>query len=228
MTDKSGYIIIPAYNEEKHIGYVVSQATKILPTFVIDDGSNDNTSIIAEKNGAQVFLQVPNQGKGEALKRGFQEAINLNCQYVITIDADGQHDVLETTKFISLFNLEKIDLIIGYRDFSKMPFSRRIANTVGGWAFSWAMGMKILDNQSGYRLLSRRLLEKVLESKESGFEFEVDVIATCIKSNYSVGWVPIRTIYGNEISHIHPLHHIKNFFKVVWQTHKSMKGSYKK
>lgn len=223
MMDNTGYIIIPAYNEEKQIGYVVSQAAKILPTFVIDDGSKDNTSVIAQKNGAQVFLQIPNQGKGVALKRGFREAINLDCDYVITIDADGQHDVLESKKFISLFNLEKMDLIIGYRDFSKMPFSRRIANTVGGWAFSWAMGMKILDNQSGFRLLSRRLLEKVLESKESGFEFEVDVIATCIEANYSVGWVPIRTIYGNETSHINPIHHIKNFFRVVLLTHKRMK-----
>ncbi len=223
MTDRSGYIIIPAYNEEKHIGFVVSQATKILPTFVVDDGSKDNTSMIAQKNGALIFKQVPNQGKGEALKRGFREALNLNCDYVITLDADGQHDVQESTKFISLFNLEKMDLIIGYRDFSKMPFSRRIANTVGGWSFSWAMGVKILDNQSGYRLLSRRLLEKVLQSKESGFEFEVDVIASCLKANYSVGWVPIKTIYGNETSHIHPISHIKNFFRVVWQTRKTMR-----
>lgn len=223
MTDRSGFFIIPAYNEETHIGFVVSQATKILPTFVIDDGSKDNTSVIAQKNGAQVFLQVPNQGKGEALKRGFREALNLDCDYVITLDADGQHDVQESSQFISYFNHENLDLIIGYRDFKKMPFSRRIANTVGGWAFSWAMGMKILDNQSGYRLLSRRLLERVLQSKESGFEFEVEVIATCVKANYSIGWVPIRTIYGNETSHIHPIHHIKNFFRVVWKTHKRMK-----
>lgn len=223
MTDRSGYFIIPAYNEEKHIGLVVSQATKILPTFVIDDGSKDNTSVVAHKNGAQVFLQVPNQGKGEALKRGFREAINLDCDYVITLDADGQHDVQESKQFISHINHEDLDLIIGYRDFKKMPFSRRIANTVGGWAFSWAMGMKILDNQSGYRLLSRRLLERVLQSKESGFEFEVEVIATCVKANYSIGWVPIRTIYGNETSHIHPIHHIKNFFRVVWKTHRRMK-----
>lgn len=224
MTDKIGYFIIPAYNEEKHVGYVVNQATKILPTFVIDDGSKDNTAVIAQKNGAQVFLQIPNQGKGEALKRGFREALNLDCDYLITVDADGQHDVQESPKFISLFGKDVTDLIIGYRDFSKMPFSRRIANTFGGWAFSWAMGMKILDNQSGYRLLSRRLLEKVLQSKESGFEFEVDVIATCIQANYSIGWVPIRTIYGNETSHIDPVRHIKNFFRVVWETHKRMKG----
>ncbi len=224
MLEKIGYIIIPAYNEEKNVGAVVSQTAEVLPTLVIDDGSQDNTSLIARNNGAHVFQQCPNQGKGEALKRGFLEAINLNSDFVITLDADGQHDVQEVTKFISLYEQEGLDLIIGYRDFNKMPISRRIANTVGGWAFSWAMGMKILDNQSGYRLLSRNLMEKVLQSNEAGFEFEVDVIATCIQANYSVGWVPIRTIYGNETSHIDPVHHIKNFFRAVWQTRKRMRG----
>lgn len=222
MTERIGIIIIPAYNESKNIGEVVNQSTKILPTFVVDDGSKDKTSTIAKNNGAKVFLQNPNQGKGEALKRGFTESINLNCDFVITLDGDGQHDVQEATKFISLFEEKDFDLIIGYRDFKKMPFSRRIANTVGGWAFSWAMGIKILDNQSGYRLLSRRLLEKVLQSKEAGFEFEVDVIATCIQENYTVGWVPIRTIYGTSNSHIEPIKHIKNFIRIVWQTRMRM------
>lgn len=223
MTEKIGFIIIPAYNEEKYVGDVVSQAVKILPTLVIDDGSKDNTSLIAQKNGAHVFLQSPNQGKGEALKRGFLEALNLNCDFVITLDADGQHDVREIAQFISIHEQKVLDLVIGYRDFKEMPLSRRIANTVGGWAFSWAMGMKIFDNQSGYRLLSRRLVEKVLQSKEAGFEFEVDVIATCIQANYVIGWVPIRTIYGNETSHINPAKHVKNFFRVVWETRKRMR-----
>ncbi len=224
MLERIGYFIVPAYNEGSHIGSVVQQATKILPTLVVDDGSKDNTSSIARENGAQVFVQSPNQGKGEALKRGFKEAIILNSDFVITLDADGQHDVLEATKFISLFEQDDLDLIIGYRNFSKMPFPRRVANTIGGWAFSWAMGMKILDNQSGYRLLSRRLVDKVLQSKEAGFEFEVDVIAACIQENYAIGWVPIRTIYGDETSHIDPVNHIKNFFRVVWQTRKRMRG----
>ena len=73
------------------------------------------------------------------------------------------------------------------------------------------------------RLLSRRLVDKVLQSKEAGFEFEVDVIAACIQENYAIGWVPIRTIYGDETSHIDPVNHIKNFFRVVWQTRKRMR-----
>ena len=223
MTQKTGCIIIPAYNEERHISKVVKTSTQFLPTMVIDDGSKDNTSNVAAENGAQVFLQIPNQGKGAALKRGFKEALQWDCDFSITLDADGQHDVMEVPKFISLYENENTDLIIGYRDFSRMPILRRIANSLGARAFSWALGKKILDNQSGFRLLSKRLMEKVLECEETGFEFEVEVIVICRKSNYSIGCVPIKTIYGDEKSHIQPLKHVINFLRVVLETKKRMK-----
>lgn len=224
MEEKNGCIIIPAYNEEYHIATVIEMSLKRLPTLVIDDGSQDNTASVAKDKGAILFTQVKNQGKGAALKRGFSEALNLGFEYAITIDADGQHDANEVPKFQDLFFLEKTDLIIGYRDFSKMPFTRRMANSIGGSAFSWAMGMKILDNQSGFRLLSKRLMQAVLNSQETGFEFEVDVIVNCLQNNYSLGWVPIDTIYGNEKSHIQPIKHVTNFFRVVLQTRRKMKN----
>jgi hypothetical protein len=158
-----------------------------------------------------------------ALKRGFAEAIHLGFDYAITIDADGQHDVNEIKKFQNEFFSKKTDLVIGFRDFSKMPLSRKLANSIGGAAFSWAMGMKILDNQSGYRLLSERLMKAVMDSQETGFEFEVDVIVNCLLNNYSLGWVPIQTIYGTEKSHIQPIKHVSNFFRVVLSTRKKMR-----
>lgn len=220
-----GCIIIPAYNEGMHIADVIKLAKAQLPTLVIDDGSSDNTALQAEKNGAIIFSQIRNAGKGQALKRGFSEAIKLGFDYVVTIDADGQHDVNEIIKFQELFFTEKNDLIIGYRDFSQMPFSRKITNSVGRASFSWAMGMKILDNQSGYRLLSNRLMQAVLNSPESGFEFEVNMIVDCLINGYSLGWVPIRTIYGEEKSHIHPIKHVYNFFRVVLLTRKKMRNN---
>jgi glycosyltransferase involved in cell wall biosynthesis len=224
MILEKGCIIIPAFNEQKNIAEVVGSAAKILPTLVIDDGSQDNTASIAKDNGAITFLQNPNQGKGAALKRGFSEAIQLGFDYGITVDADGQHDISEIPEFQSLNDSDHFDLIIGYRDFSKMPISRRIANTLGGLAFSWAMGMKILDNQSGYRLMSKRMMQVVLNSEEAGFEFEVDVIVICIQNGFSLGWIPIKTIYGDEKSHIQPLKHIQNFFRVILQTRKRMRN----
>lgn len=219
-----GCIIIPAYNEGKHIANVVKSAKSYLPTLVIDDGSSDNTPSQAEESGAILYKQEKNAGKGLALKRGFTEALNLGFDYAVTIDADGQHDPNEINKFSELFFTEKNDLIIGYRDFSQMPTTRKFANSIGRASFSWAMGMKILDNQSGYRLLSNRLMRIVLDSPESGFEFEVDMIVNCILNGYSLGWVPIRTIYGEEKSHIHPLKHVFHFFRVVFMTRKKMKN----
>lgn len=220
----SVYVLIPAYNEEARVGPVIQACLAQLPTFVVDDGSSDNTVAIAEKAGATVVRQVPNQGKGAALKEGFRWALKqADCEAVLTVDADGQHDPAEISKFLDKFRANKSDLIIGYRDFSEMPPTRRIANTVGRASLSWAMGQKILDNQSGYRLISRRLMEATLESAEAGFEFEVDMVVLCIRRSMRLDWVPIRTIYAGEGSHIKPWHHIKNFFRVVLKTRRLMR-----
>ena len=141
---------------------------------------------------------------------------------VITLDADGQHDPAEISKFLKQFSQEQPDLIIGARDFSQMPFIRRLSNKTGTFWFSWAMGRPIRDNQSGYRLLSRRLTEAMLESSETGYEFEVDMIAVCIERKWKLDWVTIRTIYGDEESHINPLKHTWEFFRMVWQTRRRM------
>jgi glycosyltransferase involved in cell wall biosynthesis len=215
--------VIPAYNESEHITPVVELAGRHLPVLVVDDGSIDETSHRAETAGAQVLHQIPNQGKGAALRAGFRKALDQGCDAVITLDADGQHDPMEIPKFLEAYARRPADLIIGMRSFNQMPFSRRLANTTGRWLFTWALGKPIPDNQSGYRMLSRRLMEALLDSTEQGFEFEVEMIATCLRRKYDLAWVPIRTIYSGESSHIHPFQHIVNFFRIVWTTRKKMR-----
>jgi hypothetical protein len=84
------------------------------------------------------------------------------------------------------------------------------------------MGRKIIDNQSGYRLVSRRLLEIMTKSKEFGFEFEIEMIVFCVKNGWRLDWIPIQTIYADEISHIKPLKHMINYLKIVFHTWKMM------
>ena len=216
--------IIPAYNEEQRIAPVVVGALEHIPVLVIDDGSQDGTAKIAQEAGAQVIQQIPNQGKGVALRRGFQEALDAGYEAVITLDADGQHDAGEIPSFLEIFKMRKSDLIIGKRDFNQIPPVRRLANSLGRWSFSWAVGQSIPDNQSGYRLLNRRMMEAVLKSDESGFEFEVEMIVICIQLGYSLDWVPIETIYRDEGSHIHPLRHTLEFTRMVLQTRQRMRN----
>ena len=207
--------LIPANNEAVHISSVVRRASQHLPVLVVDDGSIDQTADLAAQAGAEVFSQSPNQGKGKALMAGFRLAMEKGYDGIITLDGDGQHDPDEIPLFIDAFQARQPDLIIGKRDFSKMPLVRRFSNTVGRDMLSWALGQSIPDNQSGYRLISRRLAQDTLAYQESGFEFEVEMVIRCIHLGYLLEWVPIRTIYGDEKSHISPLKHVVNYFRVT-------------
>ncbi len=215
--------VIPAYEEAPRIGDVVRGARVHLPVLVVDDGSSDDTAAQAEAAGATVIVQRPNRGKGAALRLGFARALELGGAAVVTLDADGQHDPAEIPVFVATFRATSADLVIGRRDFGRMPLVRRLSNRLGGLAISWAVGRPIPDNQSGYRLLSRRLIEAIAVSDESGFEYEIEMITTCIRAGYRLEWVPIRTIYAGEPSHIRPWSHLRSFVRMVRTTRRTMR-----
>ena len=107
-----------------------------LPVVVVDDGSTDDTAAAAEAAGATVLRQVPNAGKGAALRAGFRHALEAGADAVVTLDADGQHDPAEIPAFLAAFAAARPELVIGQRDFGAMPPVRRLSNTLGGWAVS--------------------------------------------------------------------------------------------
>ncbi len=212
-------------DEGERVAPVVRGAQSYLPVLVVDDGSTDETAAFARDAGADVFLQRPNQGKGAALLAGFAIALKQGCQAVITLDADGQHDPAEIPAFIAAFQAQHADLVIGQRDFSQMPPVRRFANTMGAALFSRALGQPVPDNQSGFRLISRRMMESLMEAKERGFEFELEMIVACAQEGFILTWVPIRTIYGDEKSHINPLRHLAKFLQITMKTSRLMRAA---
>jgi glycosyltransferase involved in cell wall biosynthesis len=218
--------VIPAHNEGARIAEVVQATSAHLPVFLVDDGSTDDTATRASAAGAVVIDQRPNQGKGAALRAGFRRALDDGARAIVTLDGDGQHDPAEIPRFLADYASapdHPPELVIGRRDFRHMPPIRRLANELGRRAFSWAVGRDIPDNQSGFRLIARSLAEATLASDEAGFEFEVEVITTCIRRRGRIEWVPIRTIYAGEASHIRPLHHFRHFLRVVVQARRSLR-----
>ena len=214
--------LIPAHDEALRIGVVVAAARQFLPVLVVDDGSGDETAAVAEAAGARVVRQRPNQGKGAALRAGFSSALGEGFEAVVTLDGDGQHDPAELPAFLAAAaharsSGKPIELIVGRRDFGRMPPLRRLSNWLGTVALSAAVGRWIDDNQSGYRLVGRRLMAATLDSTESGFGFEVEMIAICLRERWPIDWVPIRTIYADERSHIRPLRHVREFLGVTVQ-----------
>ena len=209
-------VLIPAWNEAQRIGQVIHALPSGLPVLVVDDGSSDGTADVARSIGAEILAHEINQGKGVALMSGFRWGMERGFSAVLTLDADGQHDPGEATTFIQAFRQEKADLIVGKRAFREIPFPRNYANAFGSWMLSRVLQTKIYDNQSGYRLYSRRLME-ILEIRRTGFEFEVDVILQTLQHGLSLEWVDIRTIYDvNKVSYFHPVRDTLKFFGVVW------------
>jgi glycosyltransferase involved in cell wall biosynthesis len=221
-TDGAGRILalVPAHDEAARIGRVVAGALKHVPVLVVDDGSSDATAEVAEQAGAAVIRQSPNQGKGAALRAGFAVALESGAQAVISLDGDGQHDPAEIPAFLGehargVIGGEPAELIVGARSFRRMPPVRRLANWLGTVTLSAALGRWIADNQSGYRLVGRRLMVAMLDSREQGFSFEVEMIAVCLREGWSISWIPVRTIYADERSHIEPGRHLREFLAVT-------------
>jgi glycosyltransferase involved in cell wall biosynthesis len=216
--------LIPAYQEAPRIEAVVAAALRHLPVVVIDDGSTDGTGRVAEAAGATVLRQDPNAGKGAALRAGFRHALARGAAAAVTLDADGQHDPDEIPHFLDAFWGRRSELIIGRRDPWAMPAIRHISNVLGGAVLAVALGRTVPDNQSGYRLIGRTLMRAMLDSHESGFEFEVEMIARCIALGLPIDSVPIRTIYAGEPSHIRPWRHVTEFLRVTRKARRIARG----
>lgn len=213
--------LVPAWNEASRIGAVLQVLIEDFPVLVVDDGSVDETASVARALGCEVIEYPENQGKGVALTTGFRWALANDYEAVLTIDADGQHDPAEAYKFVEASRREDAELIIGRRDFSQMPFIRRLGNSIGSWLLTKVLHVKIYDNQSGYRLHTRTLL-KCLDLKRAGFEFEVDVVAQAVVQGLAIAWVDISTIYSvDKKSYFHPVKDSLKFLDMVWQARKS-------
>jgi glycosyltransferase involved in cell wall biosynthesis len=214
--DRTILALIPAWNEGPRLGPVVEATHQHLPVLVVDDGSGDDTVSVAEEAGATVVSHVQNRGKGVALMTGFNWALERGYGAVLTLDADGQHDPDDIPKFLGAYRIGRWDLIIGKRRFDQMPFPRGFTNPFGSWLLSLALGQQIPDNQSGFRLHDRRLLE-ILDLTTTGFELEVELIIQAICRGMRVGWVDIRTIYDvDKTSYFHPLRDSARFLGMVW------------
>jgi len=191
--------VIPAYNEEKNVKDVVQKARRHVDfVVVVDDGSTDNTGREAEEAGAFVIENKENEGKAEAMKIGFKYALQKGADFVAVLDADGQHDPDEIPLFMS--EIQKgFDIVVGARKFNRklMPGIRIFANSFSSFFTSLASHTKILDSQSGYRVIKRGVLTKICFTS-SRYQMETEMLIKAAKCGFRISFVPIKTIYANQ------------------------------
>lgn len=213
-------LLIPAWNEEKAIGQVVSAACKVMDSVVvIDDGSQDATAQIAQDSGALVIKHEINKGKGAALQTGFQYALDHGYDAAITMDSDGQHAVDDIPKFLEAFEESEPGIILGSRmhDIATMPRIRRFTNKLTSFVGSLIARQKLSDSQSGYRLINTDVL-RAIELETTGYEMESEILIKASRAGFRISSVPIKTIYGDEVSKISPVSDTYKFLRLMFRS----------
>ncbi|NQT06677.1 MAG: glycosyltransferase family 2 protein [Candidatus Omnitrophica bacterium] len=212
-------VLIPTYNESRMIGELLSEVKNSgHDIVVVDDGSSDNTGKIAHENGAAVIMHKENMGKGASLKSGFAHALVNGYEAVIIMDGDGQHSPKDIERFVKSAKITGADLIIGNRmeNPKAMPFIRWATNKCLSHVISKISGQYIPDTQCGFRLIKRRLLEKII-LVTSKFETESEMLIRAGRKNFRIHSIPIKSIYNNEVSTIHPLKDAFRFIRLIFK-----------
>jgi len=212
-------VVIPAYQARQTIRPVVEQVRALgLPVTVVDDASTDGTAEEAQAAGASVIRRGVNGGKGAALREGISVVLQSRCEWILMIDADGQHLAAEIPLFLKEAEQSGADLLIGNRMErpSGMPLDRRLTNRFMSWLISRLAGQRIPDTQCGFRMVRRRVLE-TLQLVSNRFEVESEMIVLGAWAGFRITSVPVSSIYRRQSSFIRPIRDTIRFIFFLWQ-----------
>lgn len=173
-------IVIPALNESATIAEIVEAAGMFGMPIVVDDGSTDNTAELALRNGAAVVSHKMNCGYDAALNSGFKKAVELGCEAIITVDADGQHDPLLIQKFIDAIDAGA-DIVVGVRS-----HRQRFAERIYAWYTRSTFGIK--DPLCGMKAY-RACIYQALGHFDSYGSVGTELMFFAAMKNYRIGQV---------------------------------------
>ena len=214
-------VIIPAYNEGHNISRLIREVELLgFPVLIVDDGSEDATVSQAKAAGAEVLVTSVNQGKGMALRRGFDWFLKKNYAAAIMMDSDGQHDPKELNLFLAALGLDNAQVVVGNRlnDPKGMPWIRRATNRFMSWTLSSIAKQNVPDSQCGYRAMTREVIQKI-KLKTAHFEIESEILLEAARAGFKIASIPARCVYQNETSHINPFRDTIRFFSFLFKYH---------
>lgn len=211
-------VLLPGYNVARHLPALVEELHARVPGWpllLVDDGSADDTAGAARQLGLEVVEHPQNRGKGAALATGFAAALERGAPAVLCMDSDGQHLPAEAPRFAEAWR-GGLDVVVGNRmgDNANMPWLRKRTNEFTSRVISALAGCRIEDSQSGYRLLAAPVLQK-LELECERYDAESEMLIKAGAMGFTIGSVPITTVYGDEVSSIHPFADTLRFTRLV-------------
>jgi len=241
MADPTISIFIPAYNAVSHIRSVIDRIPprlwrQIQKVWIINDGSSDGTDAVIEAlsrlhEAVHPVHWTANRGYGAAAQQGLSLCREDGCDYAACVHADGQYPPEAIAYFVETMQLNRIDLMQGSRIASGtalsggMPLYKYVAGRFLTAIENSCFGLHLTDYHSGFLVYSRKSLEQLpFHGLSTGFDFDLEVIASARARGLAIGELPIPTRYAGEVSHLKPLNY---GCRVLWALAKFVAGHYR-
>lgn len=223
-------VVVPAFNEEENVGRVIADVHRAMPTadvLVVDDGSSDATGAVAEESGAKVVSLAFNLGYGVALQTGFKYALGQGYDYVVQMDADGQHEVRSVLDLFDEVQKGTADVVLGSRFLGPSTFKPALPRRLGILLFraivSSIVGQRISDPTSGFQALNRRVL-RLYATEAYPVDFpDADVLIMVHLAGFKIKEIPVvmypKTTDNKSMhSGARPLYYVFKMFLSIFVT----------
>ena len=192
------FVVLPAWNESKVLNEVIQEirSAGYQNIVIVDDGSTDDTFIVAKKSGVIALRHRLNRGKGAATKTAIEAAKLLKADIIITMDSDGQHNPGDIPRLIQPIIDDQADVALGTRltNSTGMPRHKIIANWIGN-AITWLLyGLWVTDSQSGFRAYSKKAAD-LINTRSDRYDYESEVIREIHLHRLQFVEIPIEVRY---------------------------------
>jgi len=184
-------VIIPAYNETRTIGDLISKIRSLYPDFeiiVVNDGSTDDTAAIAKNAGAKVYSHPYNIGNGAAIKSGIRTA---SGDILVFMDGDFQHDPEDIGKMLEYF--PEYDMVVGARSIKdQASIWRSLGNKIYNWLASYVAKFNVQDLTSGFRAIKSDVAQQFLYLLPNSYSYPTTLTLAVLRTGRALKYIPIE------------------------------------
>lgn len=214
--------VVPVYNEEQYISDVVFVLNELVGmVIVVDDRSSDGTVKEATDAGAYVVRRFGKRGVGANTKSGIDEALIRECDVIVTLDGDGQHNPSEVFRVIEPIEKGDADVVVGSRflsgDNGLIPTYRKFGINVITWLYNFGNKNRLSDVQCCFRAFKREVL-LAIAIEEKGFAFSTEILVKARALGFRISEVPVSVLYHRQFSQNSSLNPILHGFSVAFLT----------